>query len=236
VPSGDLHEERRTGRDKLRRDAGSPRSATDNPVFPGVPTGVVGRALADGWFSGLQRQAGNLAVTEWLRGRQALQRADPAVADAPRVDAPVDTSREPSKQERDEWGSYFPDTEFRILRPSEVGYNCFAWAVGLTTKLITSDTLMQANYTADLTGWTKYLAAEHGFRRSSDGLDGSADLILYGETPATIWHAARKADVAYRQMTFSSKLGDGRSPVILHAPADIQGKQYGKAQRSFWRS
>jgi hypothetical protein len=179
---------------------------------------------------------GNLAATKWLSGQQVLQRADPSAAGAPGVQAPVDTSREPSKQERDEWGSYFPDVDFRILRPPEVGYNCFAWAVGLTTKLITSDTLLQANYTADLVGWTKYLTAEHGFARSSDGLDGSADLILYGESSATIWHAARKADVAYGQMTFSSKLGDGRSPVILHAPADIQGKHYGKAQRSFWRS
>jgi hypothetical protein len=197
---------------------------------------AVGGATAGGWVSELQRQVGNVAVTEWLRGGQFLQRVDPAGADAPSVEAPVDTSREPTKQERDEWGSYFPDTDFRIFRPPEVGYNCFAWAVGLTTKSITSDTLMQANYTADLAGWTKYLAAEHGFGRSSDGLDDSAALILYGETPTKIWHAARKADVAYRHMTFTSKLGDGRSPVILHAPAGIQGKQYGKAQRSFWRA
>jgi len=235
VASGDLHEERRTERDTLRRVAVSPRT-TDSPVVSWVPPGAVGHALPDGWLNGLQRQVGNRAVTQWLRGQQVAQRADTAVADAPGIEAPVDTSREPNKQERDEWGSYFPDIEFRILRPPEVGYNCFAWAVGSTTKMITSNTLMQANYTADLTGWTNYLAAEHGFGRSSDGLDESAGLVLYGDSPSTIWHAARKADVAHRRMTFSSKLGDGRSPVILHAPADIQGKHYGKAQRSFWRS
>ncbi len=49
-------------------------------------------------------------------------------------------------------------------------------------------------------------------------------------------HAARKADTPYGRLTFTSKLGArNKSPVILHAPADLEGGGYGHALRSFWR-
>ena len=201
-----------------------------------------GRAAVTGrWLATLQRLAGNDAVAGLLRPRSSVQR-DAPIGESPiagggaGADTAVESSREPTKQERAEWGAYFDDADFRIVRPPEVGYNCFAWAVGAIDRMLTSDTLMQANYTPDLDGWSKYLADKYRFAPTGDGLDASADLILYGQTPTSIWHAARKADAPFGRLTFSSKLGDGRSPVILHAPADIQGRNYGAAQRSFRRA
>jgi hypothetical protein len=187
----------------------------------------------------VQRLAGNHAVTGMLGADPAVQRQSPGAlppaAGGAATQAPIEGSREPTKQERAEWGAYFNDAVFRMVRAPEVGYNCFAWAVGLTDRMITSDTLMQAGYGPDLDGWTKYLADQHRFTPTGEGLDPSADLILYGHTPTAIWHAARKADAPFDRLTFSSKLGDGRSPVILHAPGDVQGSSYGTAQRSFRR-
>jgi hypothetical protein len=194
--------------------------------------------LGKRWVRTAQRRAGNRAVADMLTNRQVLQRADdPAPGAAPPAPAPPGAGREPTSSERKQWGDYFPDAEFRILRPPEDGYNCFAWAVGSTAGLLTYQMLAQAGFGHDLDGWTGYLAAVHGFGRNADGLDEGADLILYGEGPKTVWHAARRADVPFGRLTFSSKLGGGtvKTPVILHAPADIQGMHYGKALRSFWR-
>ncbi len=187
----------------------------------------------DGWVSSVQRLVGNRAVARVLQERPHLQRAEPAPTAVPPV-GPA-TGREPTRQERAEWGDYFPDVEFRILRPPEDGYNCFAWALRSTSGLVTYETLRQAGYSHDLDGWTRFLAASHGFGRSTDGLDPEAALVLYGDSPQSILHAARRADVAFDRLTFSSKLGGGmtKTPVILHAPADIQGMHYGKALRSF---
>ena len=204
----------------------------------------------DGWVSSVQRLAGNRAVARALRDRPHLQRAEPGPpGTAPTVTPPTGTGpgeagpveagpatgREPTRQERAEWGDYFPDVEFRILRPPEDGYNCFAWALRSTSGLVTYETLRQAGYNHDLDGWTRFLAAAHGFGRSTDGLDPDAALVLYGDSPQSILHAARRADVPYDRLTFSSKLGGGttKTPVILHAPADLQGMHYGKALRSF---
>jgi hypothetical protein len=199
------------------------------------------------WVGSVQRLAGNHAVADVLGRAARVQRdpvpgAEPAPATAaapaspgPTGDAPVGSSREPTAQERDKWGAWFPDMDFRIVRPAESGYNCYAWAVGLTDRIISADTLMQSNYQATVEGWTKYLSDHHRFIPTKDGLDPGADLILYGDLPTMIYHAARKADVPFGRLTFSSKLGDGESPVILHDPADIQGRAYGMAQRSFKR-
>ncbi len=198
-------------------------------------------AGAGRWVGSVQRSAGNQAVVELL-GRAVQRDPVPAAESAPPSaggpvagpagDAP---SREPTAQERDKWGAWFPDMEFRIVRPAESGYNCYAWAVGLTDRIISADTLMQANYQTNVDGWTRYLADHHRLTPTRDGLDPTADLILYGDLPTMIYHAARRADVPFGRLTFSSKLGDGESPVILHDPADIQGRAYGAAQRSFKR-
>lgn len=105
------------------------------------------------------------------------------------------------------------------------GYNCFAWAVGSTSGPILYGMLADAGFGPDVTGFTGYLEAMHGFGRHADGLDASADLILYGETPSMVLHAARKADEPFEALTFSSKLGGGtdQTPVILHAPPLCRG-------------
>ena len=213
-------------------------------AFGGAHSGTATRQ----WIGSVQRLAGNQAVAGLLGGATGVQRdpvpvAEPAppAAGGPGVATPESAggapegSREPSSQERDTWGAWFPDMDFRIVRPAERGYNCYAWAVGLTDRIISSSTLMQANYQANVDGWTKYLADNHRFTPTGEGLDPNADLILYGDLPTMIYHAARKADAPFGRFTFSSKLGDGESPVILHDPADIQGHAYGKAQRSFKR-
>lgn len=212
------------------------RTVIEPPAHP--PVSSQAGALDRAWLRTLQRSAGNHAVAGMLGARPAVQRESPvAPAPAPAepgTATPAGGSREPTKQERDEWGSYFDGADFRMVRDPVGGFNCFAWAVGVTDRMITSDTLMRSGYRADLDGWTKYLADTYKFAVVGDGLDPAADLILYG-SPTTIWHAARRADAPVDRLTFTSKLGDGKTPVILHAPGDIQGRSYGQAQRSFRR-
>ena len=134
--------------------------------------------------------------------------------------------------------SSFPKlTEYRVLREPGYGFNCFAWAVGIESRSITTETIMGLNYSTNLDGWTRYLESEHGFKRHVDGGDITADLVLFGESEGAIGHAAKKAEQPFGRMTFSSKLGDyGKTPVILHALLDIEGRAYGKALRSFWQA
>lgn len=128
-------------------------------------------------------------------------------------------------------------TEYWILREPTYGFNCFAWAVGIESRSITTNTIMGLNYSTNLDGWSRYLKREHGFKRHVDGGDVTADLVLFGEGEGAIWHAAKKAEQSFGRMTFSSKLGDGgKTPVILHALLDIEGPTYGKALRSFWQA
>ena len=128
-------------------------------------------------------------------------------------------------------------TEYRVLREPAYGFNCFAWAVGIESRSITTDTIMGLKYSTNLDGWTQYLEREHGFKRHVDGGDVTAELVLFGESEGAIWHAAKKAEQPFGRMTFSSKLGDyGKTPVILHALLDIEGRAYGKALRSFWQA
>ncbi len=128
-------------------------------------------------------------------------------------------------------------TEYWIQREPTYGFNCFAWAVGIESRSITTDTIMGLNYSTNLNGWSRYLIREHGFKRHIDGGDVTADLVLFGAGEGAIWHAAKKAEQPFGRMTFSSKLGDGgKTPVILHALLDIEGPAYGKALRSFWRA
>ena len=239
VELSEMRPGRPEGRGAARPDARSKRSAAEGGAAGRIEPATRWPLLGERWVGGAQRLAGNRAVADLLTNRfEVLQRADdPAPAAAPPAAAPPGTGREPTKQERQEWGDYFPDVEFRILRPPEDGYNCFAWAVGSTAGLLTYQMLEQAGFGHDLDGWTGYLAAVHGFGHSADGLDEGADLILYGEGTQTILHAARRADVPFDRLTFSSKLGGGttKTPVILHAPADVQGMHYGKALRSFRR-
>ncbi len=147
--------------------------------------------------------------------------------------------REPTREERESYGGLFPNlTEFRVLRGPDDGYNCFAWAVGDDSRIITSDTIWgEGGYSSNLDGWTNYLRDKHGFGKYVDRPNKNADLVLFGESEQMIYHAARKAEQPFERMTFSSKLGDGgKTPVILHALLDLEGKAYGKALRSFWRS
>ncbi len=149
--------------------------------------------------------------------------------------------REPTREERESYGGLFPNlTEFRILRGPDNGYNCFAWAVGDDSRIITSGKLEEAGYSPghELPAWTRYLSDQHGFVWHADGTDESADLVLFGESEHWIHHAARKADQPFGRMTFSSKMGGGetKTPVILHALRDLEGGGYGKALRSFWRA
>jgi len=147
--------------------------------------------------------------------------------------------REPTRGELREWGDWFPNlTGFRILREPEGHYNCFAWAVGIDNRLITYGTLKELGYSHDLDGWTRYLSDQHGFVWHADGPDERADLVLFGGSKYMVEHAARKAEQPFGKMTFSSKLGGGntKSPVILHALLELEGKYYGNALRSFWRA
>lgn len=183
----------------------------------------------------LQRSAGNRAAVAALT---SLQRQEPAVPPASDMDGPGRLPK--NRDELDTWGAAFPDAAtatFRIVVEPTAGYNCFAWAVGETTREITYQMLDEAGYGHNLDGWTKYLAERHGLGRFADGLDATADVILYGESPTQVWHAARRADVPYGSLTFTSKLGgQSKSPVILHAPGDMEGGAYGHALRSFWRA
>ena len=200
-----------------------------------VPAGYGGE-----WVRSVQRLAGNRAVVAALL---SIQRQEPPPTPTPAPPAGGVTAdgpgRVPDKQEQGDWDDAFPDqdmAEFRIVVERAHGYNCFAWAVGVTTMDITSQTLFEAGYGATLDGWTKYLAERHGFGRFADGLDPSADIILYGNSVTQVLHAARKADTPYGRLTFTSKPGaQNHSPVILHAPGDLEGGGYGRALRSFWR-
>ena len=149
--------------------------------------------------------------------------------------------REPTPNEKTDWGvtdySFPKLTEFRILREPTYGYNCFAWAVGVESRSITTSTIMGLNYSMNLEGWTQYLKEKHGFVRHADGADAGADLVLFGESEHMVWHAARKAEQPFGHMTFSSKLGErSKTPVILHDLLDLEGEAYGNALRSFWRA
>ena len=202
----------------------SPAPSEAEPAIEGPqPTIVSTVALRN-----IQRLAGNRAVANALL---ALQR-----------DAPPQTTAEPGRipnaEEQDRWDDPFPEgATFRILVEPTYGYNCFAWAVGDTSRDITSDTIFFAGgYAPTLDGWTRYLIERQGFGRFADGLDASADLILYGASATQVQHAARKAEQASGSLSFTSKLGErNKSPVILHDPAAMNGGPYGHVLRSFWR-
>ncbi|MDJ0854790.1 MAG: DUF4157 domain-containing protein [Desulfobacterales bacterium] len=132
----------------------------------------------------------------------------------------------------------FPNlTAYRILVERTYGFNCFAWAVGIDDRIITSRTISELKYSTNLEGWTRYLMDHHGFARYANGGDTSADLVLFGEQEGAVGHAARKAAQPYGRMTFSSKLGErSKTPVILHALSDLEGGTYGNALRSFWKA
>ena len=153
------------------------RGATDRGALPTIWGTAALRSI--------QQLAGNRAVATALL---ALQR-----------DAPLQTAaapgRIPDAQEQERWDDPFPeDATFRILVEPTYGYNCFAWAVGDTSRDVTSDTIFFAGgYASTLDGWTKYLIERQGFGRFADGLDASADLILYGTSATRVQHAARKA-------------------------------------------
>jgi len=205
------------------RDGDGPRIGVA-PSSPGVD-----------WLRSIQRLAGNRATSALLRER-AVQRAEPAAPPTPASSA--GHGREPTPSEHNDWDGVVPDRPWRVLRPAEDGYNCFAWAVGETSFILTYAMVEPSGSSPTLDGWTTYLATHYGFARSADGLDPGADLILYGDSPTQILHAARRADEPYGELTFSSKIGGGvaATPVILHAPADIQSNLYGHALRSFWRA
>lgn len=212
------------------------RSGTrTEPDSPGTISGpAVQRA---DWIVAVQRLAGNRAVAAEL-GRLAVQRDEPApVARPVPLSSPDGPGRPPNKSEFNDHAGVVPDKPWRVLRAAEDGYNCYAWAVGSTSTLITDAMVEPSGNSPTLDSWTKYLATNYGFTRSADGLDPSADLILYGDGPTQILHAARRADAPYRELTFSSKLGGGvdQTPVILHAPADLATNLYGRPLRSFWR-
>jgi hypothetical protein len=202
-----------------------------SPAPRDAEPGIVG-ALPTTWgtaaLRSIQQLAGNRAVATALL---ALQR-----------DAPLQTAaapgRIPDAQEQERWDDPFPeDATFRILVEPTYGYNCFAWAVGDTSRDVTSDTIFFAGgYASTLDGWTKYLIERQGFGRFADGLDASADLVLYGTSATRVQHAARKAEQSFGSLTFTSKLGEqNKSPVILHDPAAMNGGPYGQVLRSFWR-
>jgi hypothetical protein len=205
-----------------RHPSPSPREA--RPAIAGALPPIVSTAA----LRTIQQLAGNRAATTALL---ALQR------DAPPENAAA-AGRIPNAQEQDQWDDPFPkDATFKILVEPTYGYNCFAWAVGDTSRDITSDTIYFAGgYAPTLDGWTKYLIERQGFSRYADGLDASADLILYGAGATQVQHAARKADQPSESLTFTSKLGErNKSPVILHDPAAMNGGAYGHVLRSFWR-
>lgn len=202
----------------------SPGRREAGPAIRGpLPTFVGPAALRT-----IQQLAGNRAATSALL---ALQRSEPP-------DTAAAPGRIPSAAEQDQWDDPFPENAtFRIVVEPSYGYNCFAWAVGDTSRDITSDTIFFAGgYAPTLDGWTRYLTERQGFGRFADGLDASADLILYGASATQVQHAARKADQPSGSLTFTSKLGErNKSPVILHDPAAMNGGPYGHALRSFWR-
>jgi hypothetical protein len=201
-----------------------PELREPQPAIMGpLPTMLTTAALRD-----FQQLAGNRAVTTALLSLQ--RQAPPQPAAAP--------GRIPNAEEQDQWDDPFPkDATFRILVEPTYGYNCFAWAVGDTSRDITSDTIFFAGgYAPTLDGWTKYLIERQGFGRFTDVLDASADLILYGASATQVHHAARRAEQPSGSLTFTSKLGErNKSPVILHDPAAMNGGPYGHVLRSFWR-
>lgn len=212
-----------------------PRANRTSPMI--IPAPSVTRA---DWLSTLQRLVGNRAVAAEL-GRLAVQRDEPAPATAASGVSTVPSGggpgREPTPEERVKWVFSLPNlTDFRVVVEPSYAFNCFAWAVGETSREITSESIFAFGHQATLDGWTNYLTAQRGFSRHADGLDPSADLILYGAGPTQVLHAARKADESMPPLTFTSKLG-GRvlTPVVLHEPAAVAGGEYGEALRSFWR-
>lgn len=223
----------RTGSTPGRRSG--PRTEPDSPMATSAP--AVPRA---DWIVAVQRLAGNRAVANEMT-RLTVQREEPAPAaaasgatTAPSVGGP---GREPTPAERVKWVTMLPNlTDFRIVVEPSYAFNCFAWALGETSREITSDTIFAFGHQATLDGWTNYLTVQRGFSRHADGLDSTADLILYGASPTQVSHAARKADEPMPPLTFTSKLGGQvLTPVVLHEPAAMVGGEYGKALRSFWR-
>ena len=215
---------------RAQRPAGIPAkrsSLATNEAEPAL-VGTLPTIVSAAALRSIQQLAGNRAATTALL---ALQRdAPPETAAAP--------GRVPSAEEQDQWDDPFPeDATFRILVEPTYGYNCFAWAVGDTSRDITSDTIFFAGgFAPTLDGWTRYLTERQGFGRFADGLDASADLILYGASATQVQHAARKAEQPSGSLTFTSKLGErNKSPVILHDPAAMNGGPYGHVLRSFWR-
>lgn len=207
---------------------------------------VIRPGMTRSWVTAVQRAAGNRAVAAALVQRAAPEpvpagpagavpgQAEPATGTGgPEPGAP---GREPRPDEVEYLRGLLPGlTEFRILREPAGHYNCFAWAIGIDDRIVGSRA--GDGYSNDsVENWTDWLRNEHGFGRFFDGIDTSADLLLFG-TPEWIQHAARKAESPYGTLTFSSKLGGGwmLSPVIQHAPWDLEGNQYGRIVRSLWR-
>jgi len=219
---------------RAQRPAGA--SAKRPSPFPreaeSAITGPLPTILGTAALRSIQQLAGNRAVATALL---SLQRDAPSQTAVGPASAP---GRIPTPEERDQWDDPFPeDATFRILVEPTYGYNCFAWAVGDTSRDITSDTIFFAGgYASTLDGWTRYLIERQGFGRFADGLDTTADLILYGASATQVLHAARKAEQSSGSLTFTSKLGErNKSPVILHDAAAMNGGAYGHALRSFWR-
>jgi hypothetical protein len=199
------------------------------------PAGPLTAAADPAWVAAVQRAAGNRAVAEAL-----AQRIEPAAAPAPApaTSAEGTPGRVPRPDEVDHLLGVLPDlTEFRILRENSTQYNCFAWAIGDDTSIVGSRSQSGLYKDDHVDSWTDWLRKSHGFGRFVDGFDPAADLLLYGSA-GWIEHAARKAEVPYGRLTFSSKLGGGNtaSPVIQHDPHEIEGKQYGRIVRSLWRA
>jgi hypothetical protein len=208
----------------ISADRPSPAPTEARSAIVGPRPTIVGAAA----LRNIQQLAGNRAATTALL---AVQRSAPPQTAA-------EPGRVPNAAEQEQWDDPFPEqATFRILVEPTYGYNCFAWAVGDTSRDITSDTIYFAGgYPATLDGWTKYLIERQGFARSADGLDPSADLLLYGASATRVQHAARKAEEPFGSLTFTSKLGEqNKSPVILHDPAAMSGGSYGVVLRSFWR-
>ena len=205
-----------------KRPPAKTREAEPAIIGP-LPT-IVGTAA----LRTIQQLAGNRAATTALL---ALQPSEPPQTAA-------EPGRIPNTEEQDQWDDPFPKAAtFRIVVEPTYGYNCFAgrWATPRGTSLPTS-IFFAGGYAPTLDGWTRYLTERQGFGRFADGLDASADLILYGAGATQVQHAARKADQSSGSLTFTSKLGErNKSPVILHDPAAMNGGPYGHALRSFWR-
>lgn len=116
--------------------------------------------------------AGNRAAIVAL---SSIQREEPTPAPSSGVDTDGPGRLPQSGDDTAAWGGAFraPDTAtYRIIVEPTYGYNCFAWAVGVTTRDITSDTIWGVGkYEPNLDGWTKYLVEHHGFGRSTEGLN-----------------------------------------------------------------